>query len=782
MTLDSCALCQTSISHFPIVDHGNSFCCAGCHAVYNILASKKQIENYRDSSVFQQALKAGLISNPTLLEDIREQKAKTASLELEKFHLEILEMWCPSCAEVIKLMLLQERGVVNCVIDYATDLASIEFAPQQISKEKIRKIIASIGYKPLDLDSSERHKVNQSLYIRFGIAAFFSLNAMMFAYPLYATYFDASAHEDGKIFAWLSCFSSIPIMTYCLWPIWQRFITSLKVGLVGMEALVITGVSSAFGLSVYELIHDSNQVYFDSMAVIVTFVLLGKIIENKAKFSAKESLFRLNRSLPRRGRKRFEDGTTAFVNVKEIAPQDIVVAYAGERIILDGEIIEGEGICDESLMTGEAFPIPKKIGSQVMGGSILQHGSIAYKIHQGKEASALHRIIQIVENDLGHKSAYVRAADKIVRWFVPTVFFIAFSTSIISYFLQGDAAWHNTLAVLLIACPCAIGIAAPLAESQMLHQLAALGVIVRNRGCLALLPRITTFIFDKTGTVTEGHFQVLAGINHLSIHEKKLLKALSKPSNHLICRAVFNAIEEESYENVQVEEFPAKGMKGIHEEKILLFGSRSFFKENGIHLAEEMQEFPGITSVVYFSPDGIKAYRIDLGDTVRGQISDILKSLNAKTVLLSGDSTPAVAAVAVSCRFSEFHSQASPLQKRDFVENLRQSDEIVCMVGDGINDAPALTAAHIGISVVSAADISIQVSDVLLTTSHLKVLPQMLKIASFGQKILKQNLFWAFFYNCIGIGLAVFGLLSPIFAAFAMTASSLLVLFNSRRI
>lgn len=787
-----CSLCSIKLSKYPIVDKENRFCCSGCHAVYNILLSKQQLDNFQESIVFKQALKAGLISNPALLEQIRKKKLQTDTQELEKLHLEISEMWCPSCAEVIRLILLQQKGVINCVVDYATDLAAIEFSPLHISKEKIYECITSLGYGAMSLDNPQRKKVNLDLYIRFGIAAFCALNAMMFSYPLYATYFDPNAYEDGKIFAWLTFFSSLPVVTYCMWPIWQRFLSSLKIGLLAMEALVVTGVIAAFAFSFYELMHESNQVYFDSMTVIITFVLLGKIIETKAKFSAKESLFRLTKSLPRRGRKCFLDGSIAYVPVKEISPGDTVIAYAGEKIILDGEVIEGEGTCDESLMTGESLPVSKHIGSKLLGGSILQHGILRFKVLNHLEETILQRIINAVEHDLEHKSVYVRAADRVVSWFVPLVFILAFCTWAIGWALDIDSAALRAISVLLIACPCAIGIAAPLAESQMLYQLTLLGVIIRNRGCLSLLQKISVFIFDKTGTVTLGNFTVQQDMQGMSKNDKSLLKTVSKSSNHLVSRAIYNAIDSECVALDHLEECSGKGMKGFVSNQLVLLGSAQWMIEHGLNIdkiqdkdieaSTRLQDSTVVNKVVYFSPDGIHVRKLSLGDCIRAEVPDVLKQLGAHTILLSGDSQSTVAHVAVKCGFHAFFSEVNPLQKRAFIEELRNKGEVVCMVGDGINDAPALTAANIGISVVSASDISIQVSDILLTTEQLKVLPKMLELISKGQRILKQNLFWAFFYNIIGIGLAICGLLSPIFAAVAMTVSSLIVLFNSKRI
>lgn len=781
----TCTLCDVAVTNFSIIDSGLYFCCNGCQIVYSILSSKQQLDHFQESPIFKQAVQAGLISNPALLDQIRERSLKLEGETKEKLHLEIGEMWCPSCSEVIRLVLLQQRGVAKCIVDYATDLATIEYSPKHISEEKIRHVIKSLGYIPMNLETPFKKKVDLNLYIRFGVAAFCALNAMMFSYPLYATYFDPEAIHDGKIFAWLGFICSLPVMTYCMWPIWKRFTSALWVGLLGMEALVVVGVSAAFAISLYELMFGTYQVYFDSMTVIIAFVLLGKIIEAKAKFSARESLFRLTKSIPRRGRKLFPDGASRFVSIKDIQIGDRLVAHAGEKIVLDGEVCQGEGLVDESLMTGEFLPIEKKFGSKLLAGTLLKQGSIHYKVFNRIEESALQRIIQTVEEDLKYKTPYVRPIDKIINWFVPAIFVIAFLTWAFAEYFGLDSPVLRAISVLLIACPCAIGIAAPLAESQLMYQLTLLGIIVRNRGCLAVLPKITTFIFDKTGTITEGSFSVIEGLATMPEIHKEILKALSERTNHLMAKAIYNSIEENSSIALEnITEFQGKGMIARRDDHFCILGSKQFFSEQNILLKlDEGVEHKKIMSIVYFSPDsGNTTYRLVLGDNLRSEGPDVIQSLNGKTVLLSGDSKEVVKNVAEACGFGEFFYEFNPLQKRDYVDSLRTKNEFVCMVGDGINDAPALTVAHVGISVLSATDISVQVSDLFLTTDRLDVIPKAIKLSSITQKIIKQNFFWAFFYNLVGIGLAIGGLLSPIFAAFAMTISSLIVLFNSKRI
>lgn len=786
-----CSLCDQDLPQHPIYEGEHGFCCPGCHAVFNILSTKNQLTNFQEHPVFKQALRSGLISNPALLEQIRRNRPDVPEQELEKLYIEIGEMWCPACAEIIRLILLQENGVRNCVVDYATDIAAIEFAPRYVSKERLFQLIQTLGYQPTPFDTF-RKAVSFDLYLRFAIAAFCALNVMMFAYPLYATYFDYDDQEYGRLFAWMSLAASLPVVTYSAWPIFRRFMVSLQVGLFGMESLVILGITTAFGLSLYELSQGGTRVYFDSMTVIVTFVLLGKIIESKAKFSAKDSLMRLTRSLPRRGRKRLSDGNCAFVPVKEIKPGDIIVAFNGEKIVNDGIVVEGEGTCDESLMTGESVPVAKKIGNTVLGGSILLNGPLAFRVTNGAQESALYKIIDMVQQEIGHKTAYVRAADHIVRWFVPVVLLFAFATALTCWFFgitdEGRTVMATAIVravtVLLISCPCAIGIAAPLAESRVMSGLASLGAIVRNRGCLALLGRETVFVFDKTGTVTKGCFTVLSGLEALSNEQRSILRGIAEQSNHLAARSIALAISEEPKKLARVEEYAGQGLRAAHDGTHYFLGSADFVRQQGIEfLPSSKKSHVGVTSLVYFVENQCCLAILVLGDEIRPEVKAVLMSLApAKTILLSGDAEGPVAAVAKSCEFDQWHSRCSPLQKREYIEELRKQGNLVCMVGDGINDAPALTAAHVGISVVSATDISIQVSDLLLTTDRLQVLPKIRDLAQKGQMIVKQNIFWAFFYNVIGLGLASLGILSPIFAAFAMMASSLMVLFNAKRI
>lgn len=745
--------------------------------MHNVLAQRGQLAGFRDHVLFQQAVRSGLISNPNL----RPPATGSSAEPPIRWHFEISDLWCPSCAEVIRLILLQERGVVNCVVDYFTDLACVEFHLRDLSKERIWQVITSLGYHPVKLDSHEGRRVSLSLWLRFIIASFAALNLMMFAYPIYTTYFTDDPQQYAQLFAWISLGVSIPVVTYSAWPLYRRALTSLWVGILGMEALVALGVLSAFAYSTYDLFRGGIHVYFDSMAVIVAFVLLGKILETRAKFSAKASLLHLAHTLPRRGRVLAADGSESYVPLKELICGDILVALTGEKIVLDGQVVSGEGAVDESLMTGEAVPIAKSTGMSVIAGTLLRQGRLVYRVVATPEQTLLQQLVGMLEKDLGKRSLLVRRVDQIARWFIPLTLALALASGLWAGISEGtlEAGMLRALTVLIIACPCAIGIAVPLAESYLIHGMAALGAIVRNRRCLESLGRETLVIFDKTGTVTYGAFTVCSGLDALTADSQSVLKAMTRCSIHPIACAITQAIPGPWAAVDDVTELPGKGLQGTFQGVRYLLGSRDFLVSSGVHVAVHESTSTNVT----FARNLTALTTLELGDRIRPEAAETIRQLSpVRCCLLSGDAVSAVEHVATQCGFDSWRARCSPLDKREFVTDCVQRGEIVVMLGDGINDALALTAAHVGISVVSASDVSVQVSDILLTTDKLTVVPKLCALARRGRQIVQQNLFWAFAYNVVGLGLAAAGLLSPLFAAFAMMASSLIVLVNARRL
>lgn len=776
-----CELCAVELPNYPILSGEHAFCCPGCQAVHSILEAKGERERFEEHPIFIRAVESGLISNPKLLEEIRQKQQATPHEERQKLYLEIEEMWCPSCAEIISLLLLKKEGVVNCVVDYATDLACIEFAPMKVGKESLKASIRQLGYGVCDLQSRSGKAVSRGLFLRLGVAGFCALNLMMLSYPIYASYFYGDDSGLVETFSWLSLALSLPVVSFCAWPIWKRFWVSLKVGFFGMETLVAIGVGAAFGLSGYHLSQGIHHVYFDSMSMIIFFVLLGKVIESKAKFSAKDSLFRLTRALPRRGRKRFE-GEEKFVALKEVEVGDVLVAHSGEKLVLDGVVVEGKGAADESLMTGEALPVVKECGDGILGGSCLKSGSLAYRVTAQEAQSVLHRLIDMVEQGVEKKKSLQPLLDGVIRWFVPVI--VAVAGSVSAGLLWRGASLEEAVvrgvSILLISCPCAVGIAAPLAESLLMSGLASLGAIVRNRGCLRVLGTETVWVFDKTGTLTEGRFTVLKGAEVLSTFYRSILQEMTRHSIHPIALSMRDHLDEKELALDLVEELAGLGIQAKLHGKRYLFGSEKLLRQQGL---SSFPPYSGSHTVVHFAEEQEVLATIEMGDRLREEAAEVMAGLKGCVLAtLSGDREEVVARVSKRLGISQWKGGCSPLDKKEWISQFQFQGAVVAMVGDGINDALCLTEADVGISVVSATDISIQVSDLLLTSERLSVLPQIRDLAQKGRKVVSQNLFWAFSYNVFGVGLAVMGYLSPLFATFAMIASSLAVTVNALRL
>lgn len=770
-----CELCEEGLGVFAIREENHVFCCHGCLAVYKILESQNQLASKKGHPLIAQAIGFGLISNPHLIEEIRRKEEKEVDCK-KKWVFELLGMWCPACATFIQLVVAQKKGILKIVVDYVTDLSSIEYDPTVVAKEDLKKWIQELGYGVQELSSTRREEA--SLTLPFAIAAFSALNVMMFAYPLYTTYFSFENEGMRPILAWISLLLTLPVIGYSARPFYRRMWIQAKQGIMGMEALVGIGVTSAFILSLYEMAQGTYHIYFDTIGVLIAFLLLGKMMESKAKFSTKEALYRLHLAVPKKGRKRSPDGSFAFVPVKEINPKDEVAVYGGERIVLDGLITWGEGTVDESIVTGESVPIFKKRGDILLAGSILQQGTLHYETTSKEENSTLKHIIKLIENEIVHKTGYTRAVDRVVKWFTPLVIAVACFTFMgVFVFFNAHEAFSRFMAVLLIACPCAIGIASPLVESRLIHQFAEKGALIRNRSLLSLLPRITHFVLDKTGTVTEGRFDLMTGLEGLSPFQSIRLKTAVSKSIHPIAKAIDKALQADVSDEIQLQEVAGKGIIGKDRFGTFYLGSQRFMEEIGV-LVPEVEK-----TVVFYVEEKILVATILLGDKIKEEAGELIRKLKPLTcILLSGDHEREVGHVAKELKFDAWHAEHTPLEKQVFIQDLKSKGAQVAMVGDGINDAPSLAKADVGISVVSAADISIQISDLLLTTPSLSVLPELISLSKRGQKLIHQNLFWAFFYNGIGIALAILGILTPLFASFAMAASSLMVLFNAKRI
>jgi heavy metal translocating P-type ATPase len=758
--LSVCSLCSLKLPKNPLVEGEEVFCCSGCLTVFAIIGQQQDAASH---PLFQEALRAGVISNPGLR--VPQEENTCEQKEALKFHLHVEGMWCPACAEAIRLILLRQKGVSCCLIDYATDMAIITLNPRMLSKQNVIDLIAKLGYQARELLTQERKKLSFSLGLRLAMALFCTMNIMMFSYPLYAAYFGWSLEGYGPAFGWFSFALALPLVTYCAWPIWRRLKMSFRSGLFGMETLMALGVGSAFCVSTFHLFWGVEGLYFDSLSMVITFVLLGKLLEKKAKFSAKETLFKLTYCLPKKAYKKVGEGKFAYVPLKEVASGDILFIRRGEKILFDGVVLEGEGHADETVMTGEAMPQTKQAGSPVLGGSLLTQGSLVMQVVKEHNHSLIGQILLCIEHDLLKKASVGQLVNQVTRIFIPFVL----SLSLLALFLFG---FSRSLAILLISCPCAMGIAIPLVHSRLYYRFAEKGALVRSRNCLHLLGKNPFFVFDKTGTLTEGKFEVLRGLDTMSPDHLDILKALTTVSAHPISVAICHALNCTPAILEWTEEVAGRGVRGGYLGIEYFLGSERFLKDHGLSIPSCESDF----TVAYFATQKQILAHIHLGDRLRSRLPRV------EGGILSGDSPKLVSGLAETCGFSWGMGGMDPLQKREEILKLKNLGRPIVMVGDGINDAPAMTAADVGISVISATDLAVEVSDILLTTEHLDALPALCKLAQESQKIIYQNLFWAFFYNGLAVLCAFCGLMDPFLAALVMAVSSVCVTLNSLRL
>ncbi len=765
----ACLLCDQSIHSKSIESEKGVFCCHGCLAVFEILENQNALSGKLQNPLFLKALSSGVISNPELIAKEQVEGAK-------RWALEIKGMWCNGCAHLISLILSQCKGVLGSRVDYMTDFAAIDYDPMATSKEELKTALKKWGYQLSELDDPSRKSWERSHLLRMALAFFCALNVMMFAYPLYGTFFDADTEELAPILSYISFALTLPVVTYCAWPIYRRFYVGLKHGYLGMETLVVASVVSSMILSLYEMVNGTHAVYFDTVGMLIALLLLGKSIEQSTKFSAKEALLSLQFELPRKGRRVLGESKYEIIPLKEFAPGDLLQVFMGEKIPLDGIVIKGEGACDESTVTGEALPVAKGPGDCVVSGTILQAGSIQFRASSGKEHSAIAELSRMVQGELGEKDKTILKADRIAQAFTPLILAIGFAALPLLYLsgLSWIDIFVRILALFLIACPCAIGIAAPVVEARLVRCFSGLGAVVRNRALFSQLAKATLFLFDKTGTLTIGKPVVKLGINDLNAEQKSILKAICAQSIHPLAKAITAAIEIDPVDIDRVTEYPGKGIEAIHEDCLYSVGSLRWMSERGI----ELPFTQGDATLVYFCKDKVCLCAIELEDTLRRGADELPKP----SVILSGDRTAAVRAIASKLAMETFQSEMSGQEKCAYVKEAKKRGETVVFVGDGINDTPALVAADVGISVLSSTDLAYHVSDLYLLSGNLGQLTLLQKISRKGEKLIAQNFFWAFFYNGIGIPLALTGWLSPLFATIAMALSSTIVLLNARRL
>ncbi len=777
----------------------HSFCCGGCLHVFRIMnASAAAPGDGRQSELYRECLEAGVIAAGT---PSGEAVAAATDLSQEphatEITLRIAGMWCPSCAWVIAELLRRTPGIVAARVDFFTDLLHVGYLPHLIDgQEAIRRRIGRLGYQLHSLTDPVAD-AGRALLLRLGIAAILSANVMMLSFALYGGFFQELESTGQDALALALFVLTTPVIFFSGWPMLRRGLLALAARSLTMDTLIAVGALAAYAASVYQMAHHSLHLYFDTAAMLITLVLLGRFIEHRARAALDPGLGRLQELAHAKVRV-LRQGRPRWVSGSALQAGERVIVEAGERIAVDGRVAWGRGDADEAILTGEAQPVTKKEGDEVLAGTLLLDGLLHLEATRLGAESSLGRILAMVHEALQSKNPLEQLADHISRWFVPLIFLIAGSSGawLLGHGAGGGEALLRTLTVLLISCPCALGIATPLAKVAIIGRARTLGIIIANSAAFARLRTVDTLVFDKTGTVSEGSF-ILRAIHAPGYDADQALAvgaALEYGADHFLGRELLRQAATKGTMPPPANDcqlHPGLGVSGVVAGVRSVIGSRGLMASRGLALAAAMtqqagqMEEQGLTVVFLGWGDGVKGF-FAFGDSPRPGIKGLVNGLRGAGFdlhLLSGDSATTTAQVANQLGIVNHHGQCRPEEKVAYIRALQTAGKRVAMIGDGINDSGALALADVGVAIgANPALLMAEGADVTLMADPVTRLPEAIALSRLLVLTIRQNLAFAFLYNAIAIPLAVGGLLHPLLAVCAMFASSLTVIGNTLRL
>lgn len=764
------------------------FCCQGCRGAYAIITGAGLDSFYEKRRWEIPGIPENVFA--TRYDEAYLQRFVVPLEEWAEIPLLLEGVRCAACVWLLEKVLSRLQGVKTATINYSNHRASVTFDPDRINPGKILDAVRALGYlpRPFSRDAAQlaAEKEKKSLLIRFGTAAFLSMHLMGYSIALYAGYFQGMSPEVRNILQYLACLVTTPVVFYSGFPFLEGALRSLRNRAPDMDLLVGLGVLSAYTYSLYAML-VSKEVYFETAAMIVTLILLGRLFELRARQQASAGIDRLLHLAPDMATLLDGDSTTQVASAS-LQVRDMVLVRPGERFPVDARIVEGTSEVDESVLTGEPFPTARKVGDRVLSGSLNLVGAVTVRVEQPASRSFIARVARMVEEAQARKAPVQALADRIAAVFAPLVILLAAATFI--YWLQKGPGLEtpllNAVAVLVVACPCALGLATPTAVMVASGTAAGRGILFRGGDVLEAASRVTLAAFDKTGTLTKGQPEVTA-IHPAAGTAEELLALAARAewgSNHPLAGAILSTARKKGITVTPAASrtIPGRGVELKTAEGVLLVGSRIFMLEAAVELQEESASS---RTEIYVALNGSYRGLIQLQDPLRPEAESVLQAIRKagiKTCLLTGDHEKAARQAAGKLCFATYRSSMSPAAKAGWVRKMAQQGERVLMVGDGINDAPALSAAAVGCAMSGGTDIAMESSELILTKQDLQRLPLALALARRTMKIIRQNLFWAFSYNLVALPLAAAGKLAPVYAAAAMAFSSACVLGNSLRL
>lgn len=802
MSVVKCDHCHLSFEDEVMIKEKDlNFCCKGCQGVYHLLKDDG-LDSFYDKLGNKSIAPPLQISNDDLekfdTENFAKNYIKTDENGFNEVDLIIEGIHCAACVWLNEKILFDTPGIIEANINFTTNKAKITWDSDKLKLSDIILRIRSIGYNAFAYDSSiadiKATKAKRDYFVKMMVAVIASMNIMMLGVAKYTGFFTGMSEEVKWMVHLGEFLLSTPVLFYSGWIFFKGAYYGLKNRILNMDFLVATGASFTYIYSLFILFGAKGESYFDSVAMIITFVLVGKYLEVIGKKSAIDTLDKIKSSLPLEATV-IENGVEKIVSLNEIKLGDIVKIKAGDKVPVDGKLLSGNANFDESSLTGESIPVFKKINDMIYSGTICTDSVVEFEVTKDFKNSTFSSIVTLLEESLNSKPKIQTKANEISKGFTLVILGLAILTFVVWYFFGIDLGFDYegtnhfeksfivAISVIVIACPCALALATPIASLIGISELAKKGLLFKEAKYIETIAQTDIVVFDKTGTLTNGDLDV---VKAEIFDETKIdiIYSLVCSSTHPVSKSIKKYLENNylvrKIKLDDIKNIEAMGLEANLDGLKIIGGNIDLLKKNNIHEVE----YEAFTCFNFAIEDKIIAI-FELEDEVKDSAVDLIKFLrnkNIKTIMLTGDNEVVAKKVSSHLGMDEVYFKQTPQSKAQFIKDLKQSNQTVVMVGDGLNDAVALSNADVSIAMGTSADVSLQVSDIVLLNSSLKSLQNAFEISSKTYKFIKQNLGISLVYNMITIPFAMFGFVIPLVAALSMSLSSLLVVFNSLRI
>ncbi len=791
-----CTHCQLEFDESVMITEENNpdvyFCCNGCQGVYHLLKDDGLDSFYEKigNSKIAPPLQVEGDSSSFDMESFKQRYIKTTTDGFSSVDLVIEGIHCAACIWLNEKVLANTEGIVDASINFTNNKAKIVWDEDTIPLSKVIDTIRSIGYNAYPYDRTAEDikatKNKKDYFMRMAIAVFASMNIMMIDVAKYAAFFSGMKDETLHLVHIAEFIFSTPVLFYSGWIFFKGAYYGLKNRIVNMDLLVSSGATLTYIYSLYVLFGGKGHSYFDSVAMIITFVLVGKYLEVIGKKNAVDTMDKIRSQVPHEATI-VEEGIKKVVPLDDIKVGDIIEVKRGEKATVDGVLIGSSATFDESSLSGESLPVEKKEGATIYSGTINSGKVIRYTATKNYANSTLSNIVNLLEDALASKPEIEDTTNELSKYFSITILFLALATFGAWYWFGGDfeEALIVAISVIVIACPCALALATPIASLIGISWAAEKGLLFKEAKFIETFSKADTVVLDKTGTITEGKLDVKKVNGEISSEILPILYALSDGSTHPVSLAIKKYLEKnfESIETIElsnIEQVEGKGLKANYNDKIIAGGNSRLIDELEIDF-----EFDTVYTVYHFAMDGRVVLSFELDDGLKEgvkELIDYLFTIDVNVIMATGDNEKVANRVANSIGLKDYKSELSPIDKANYIKSLKENGKRVVMVGDGINDALALSYADVAIAMGSGADVALAISDVVILNNSLKAIEDSLMISRRTFKFIKQNLAISLIYNVITIPIAMAGYVIPLVAALSMSLSSLLVVGNSMRI